>query len=74
MLRTDASERLEINARGQGSRLSAALAAGLAQGLEPAAAMAQAHRWVQAALAAAFRPGMGRAILQHPAGAGGGRA
>jgi len=46
-------------ARGTGCSLSSAIAAGLARKLELADAVAQAERFLQAALAGAYRPGRG---------------
>jgi hydroxymethylpyrimidine/phosphomethylpyrimidine kinase len=52
-------------AHGLGCALSAAIAAYLAQGMDLPAAVRLAKRYVTAALRARFRPGAGRAVLDH---------
>jgi len=61
--------RLDVQARGTGCTLSAALAAGLARGLALDAAVAEAERFLQQALRAAYRAGAGvQRVLDHGSG------
>ncbi|THF61273.1 bifunctional hydroxymethylpyrimidine kinase/phosphomethylpyrimidine kinase [Pseudothauera rhizosphaerae] len=62
LVRTDAWERLPGPFLGAGATLSAAAAAALAHGMDVPEAVREAQEFTQAALAAAFRPGMGPAI------------
>lgn len=60
VLRTDSWERIPGHFRGASSTLSAATAAALACGLEMSSAVREAQEYTWQALAAAYRPGMGR--------------
>lgn len=65
ILRTDAWQRIPGSYHGAGAILSAALAAGLASGLPMGEAVREAQEFAWQALAAGFRPGMGR-LLADP--------
>lgn len=58
-LRLEAPRQATRNTHGTGCTLSAAIAAGLARGLPPRAAVAAAHTYLQGAIAAADRLGIG---------------
>jgi hydroxymethylpyrimidine/phosphomethylpyrimidine kinase len=62
VIRTDAWERLPGTFLGAGATLSAAAAAALAHGMGVPEAVREAQEFTQAALAAAYRPGMGGAV------------
>jgi hydroxymethylpyrimidine/phosphomethylpyrimidine kinase len=54
--------RLAGDYHGSGCTLASAIAAGLARGRPPEAAVGEAQAWTQAALAAAFSPGRGQRV------------
>lgn len=62
VVRTDAWERLPQRCLGAEATLAAALAAALAHGMEMPEAVREAQEFTWQALAAAYRPGMGRAV------------
>ena len=62
VVRTDGWERLPQRFLGAGATLAAGLAAALAQGMEMPEAVREAQEFTWQALAAAYRPGMGRAV------------
>ncbi len=62
LIRRDSWERLPGSYHGSGCTLASALAAGLAQGLSVGDAVREAQEYTWQALAAGFRPGMGKFI------------
>lgn len=62
VVRTDAWDRLPERYLGAGATLAAALAAALAHGMTVAEAAREAQEFTWQALAAGYRPGMGRAV------------
>ena len=65
VVREDRWPRLPGEYHGSGCTLASAIAASLASGLEPAAAVREAQAYTWKTLAAAFRPGGGQAIPQR---------
>jgi len=67
ILRLTAPRQATTNTHGTGCTLSAAIAAGLAQGMDLAAAVSRAHAYLQGAIAAAdgLRVGHGHGPVNH---------